>query len=507
MFSTTTYKKQDRKTHFFHPAGALLLGLTIAQAIATFQVYLSNRRLYAAVTAIKNAGYLAVPNQWVFPRLLEFAPAFYAGIFFSLSIGAGISLLSITTAWLWTQFLRRNKQVLVVFLLFWTGLLLWVNLQGFSLFATLYFLFIPPIVFGLTVKGFPQDESRAKKRQMAIHLVPVLILAVLWFTQYDRYLFTDLRDYLLFSNPAGKKINSFYYDYTLYAAEAFKSLNQKMLKTCSLKNFPQGSLLESIKKLLIRYDYLPIETDDTVDLKIIQKEGHLVFEHHGRKILETNVEDFRAHSGEILNRFAVKCDRFAIFRQLTFISLLIGYPVTLYIFFQALAWLIASCFLEPQKAARAASLVCFIISLGILGQFYLAREANTPETNLSAALKSDHWQKQVAALKIIQDKAIEISNFQVYPKLIANPHIPVRYWLAKALAHSRKPETYRAVLALLNDANPNVVSMAFYALAQRGDPKAVNDIIKRLMVMDNWYSQLYAYKALRALGWNQTKFH
>jgi hypothetical protein len=507
MLGTTTYKKKDRKAIFFHPAGVLLLGLMIAQAIATFQVYLSNRGLYAAMTAIKEAGYLPVPNQLVIPGLLDFAPAFYGGIFFTLSIGAGISLLSMTSAWIWTQFLRRNKHVLILLLLFWMGLPLWVNARGFSLFATLYFLFIPPSVFGLAVKWFPQGESRPNNRQLAIHLVPVIILAILWFTQYDRYLFTDLRDYLLFSNAAGKKVNSFYYDYTLYAAEAFKSLNQKMLKTCSLEDFPKGTLLESIKRVLIRQDYLPLEANGKVDLKIIQKEGRLVFEHHGRKILETGAEEFRDYSGDILSQFAAKCDRFAVFRRLTFISLLIGYPLTLYIFFQALAWLITCCFLEPQKAARAASAVCFIISLGILAQFYFAREANAPETDLSAALKSDYWPKQVAALKIIQEKGMEISSFQVYPQLIENPNIPVRYWLAKALAHSRKPETYKAVLILLNDANPNVVSMAYYALAQRGDPKAVNDIIERIMISDNWYSQLYAYKALRALGWNQTKFH
>jgi HEAT repeat protein len=50
-----------------------------------------------------------------------------------------------------------------------------------------------------------------------------------------------------------------------------------------------------------------------------------------------------------------------------------------------------------------------------------------------------------------------------------------------------------------------VVSMAFSALGQRGSSKAIPEILTRLESSDNWYNQGYAYKALRALGWKQTK--
>ena len=36
---------------------------------------------------------------------------------------------------------------------------------------------------------------------------------------------------MLLSNPIGSKIAGFYYDYTLYAAQAFKSLDQKTMRT------------------------------------------------------------------------------------------------------------------------------------------------------------------------------------------------------------------------------------------------------------------------------------
>jgi HEAT repeat protein len=88
--------------------------------------------------------------------------------------------------------------------------------------------------------------------------------------------------------------------------------------------------------------------------------------------------------------------------------------------------------------------------------------------------------------------------------MLKSPHIPVRYWLARALAVSRKPETYDDLLSFLDDPHPNVVSMAFYALGKRGDRSAIGLILHRIETSRHWYVQWYAYKALRRLGWKQT---
>jgi HEAT repeat protein len=60
-------------------------------------------------------------------------------------------------------------------------------------------------------------------------------------------------------------------------------------------------------------------------------------------------------------------------------------------------------------------------------------------------------------------------------------------------------------LTFLDDPCPNVVSMAFYALGQRGDKRAIKEIIKKIQMSDDWYNQWYAYKALRNLGWKQNR--
>ena len=121
------------------------------------------------------------------------------------------------------------------------------------------------------------------------------------------------------------------------------------------------------------------------------------------------------------------------------------------------------------------------------------------------ALASESWQERVAALRIIEQKKLEVSSFPPYPRLLTSPHIAERYQVARALAVSRRPETYIDLLAFLDDPHPNVASMAFYGLGQRGNRRGVSEILTRIKTSDHWYNQWYAYKALRALGWKQRK--
>jgi hypothetical protein len=496
-----------KKSNYFHPAIPLLLGLITSQIIATVQVYISNLDLYAALRLMNYAGYLTVPNQNVLPGLVGVAPAFCGGVFFTLSIGAGISLFSLFTAWMWHHFFSRHRHWPILFVLLWAALLVVMNLRGFHLFTTLYFLTIPPIVFGSTLILSWSQDQHPSGRHLLVHFIPVVILTILWFTQYDRNLFIDLRDHLLFSNPIGKRVTDFYYNYTLYAAEAFKSIDQKLLKTCRLEKFSNKTLARSVKKVLIKYDYLPVETDASVDLNIVEENHSLIFEHHGRTILQTSARDLRSKPGQVLSRFSTGSDRFSMFRQLTFISLLIGYPLTLYLLFHALIWFIANLFIDSRKAMIVSSILCFGLSLCILAVFYFSRSPQISEQELAEALNSNRWQVRVAALRFIEASKKDIAEFENYHQMVTSPQISERYWLAKALANSRQTEAYKVLLTLSNDSNTNVVSMAFWAMAQRKDSRVIEQIIQQLKSSDDWYSQLYAYKALRSLGWNQSQSH
>ncbi|MBW1701613.1 MAG: HEAT repeat domain-containing protein [Deltaproteobacteria bacterium] len=61
------------------------------------------------------------------------------------------------------------------------------------------------------------------------------------------------------------------------------------------------------------------------------------------------------------------------------------------------------------------------------------------------------------------------------------------------------------LLSFLDDPHPNVVCMAFYSLGRRGNMESAKKIMNRFETSDHWYEQWYAYKALRTLGWKQTK--
>jgi len=66
----------------------------------------------------------------------------------------------------------------------------------------------------------PRQAKQGVWVNRMVNLIPVVLLAALWTTQMDKYLFLDIRDHLLLSNSIGRKVNNFYYNYTLYPAEA-----------------------------------------------------------------------------------------------------------------------------------------------------------------------------------------------------------------------------------------------------------------------------------------------
>jgi Ca2+/Na+ antiporter len=488
-----------------YPAKVLVVGLFAAQVLATVQVYLSNAHLYRALVAIKEAGFLAIPNQQTMQNLQEFGPAFFGGLFFTLSVGAGLSLLTLTAAWLWDRLASRRKLILMLYFLAWMGCLFAVNRRGLCPMVSSYFLVLPLLVFLALLRWMPSQARRGAWLNRIVLFSPVVALALLWTPEMNRNLFVDLRDNLLLSNQIGRKINDFYYAYTLYPAEVFKSLHQKILRTCTLEGIREVATFRSLERKLISYDYLPVAGNVAVDLKIVQDNNTLVFENRDRTILWTTPEEFFANPGAALREFSSKSDRHRFFRHFTFFSLLIGFPLCLYLILYASVHLVFSFFLDARNSSVIASILCFAIGITVLALFHQSRLTEIQLTDVVQALESERWRERVAALKIIQEKSMEIADYQAYQSIVKSPHIPERYWLAGTLGVSRQPETYKDLLALLDDPHPNVVCMAFYALGQRRDSRAIKEILDRIETSDDWYNQWYAYKALRSLGWKQTE--
>ena len=489
----------------YHPAAILACGLVAAQIIATIQVYLSNMELYRTVSALYDSGYLTVPNVMVTSSLQNFWSAFWGGLFFTCSIGAGISLTSMVAGWMWLNGFGRNKIVLFILLSIWGGALLIVNIQGLTLFPSMYFIVIAPVLFLLTVKWAAQATIQPGQWLKWLHIFPLPLLALLWFTQFDSDLFADLRDNLLLSNYLGKKFNQFYYDYTLYPAEAFKSLDQKLIKSCRLENVANPDLKQKIVNRLLASDYLPLPGNAGVDLKIVQQGDNLVLISDDRIALHTKVNHFIAKPGKTLQKYSEAIDRHGAFRQFVYLSLLIGFPILIYMMLHFGIYYPAAWFFSQKNASIGASMLCLMIGLLVLIYFQANRSGTIEIKSIPDALKSSHTSVRIAALKTIRQKNLDVADFRSYPRLLESAHARERYWLAVAMAVSRSQKSFLDLIGLLEDNNTNVRSMAFHSLAARNNRQAILPILEKIKISQDWYDQLYAYRALRSLGWKQKK--
>ena len=496
---------RNRLIHLY-PFTVLLLGMIVTQVLATVHVYLSNTDLYNSLMAIKDAGYLTIPNKNVIGSLKSLGPAFCGGLFFTFSIGTGVSFLSLALAWIWDRIFYRKTFLLYLFLLLWAGCLAALNFHGFKLFVTLYVLLIPPVVFLTTVKSMSYLNQQKRRSNEIIHMIPVIVLALFLVWQIDSRMFSDFRDIYLLSNPVGSKINKFYYKYTLYPAEVFKSLNQKMLKTGMIES-KKTAVTRMLENILLNYDYIPIKRNIDADLKVVSIGDDFIFKNHERPVLQISSKAFFADPHSAIMEFEQKSDTWALFRQITLFSLLTGFPLAVYVIVQGAISILFGFFFKLRTSSLIASALCFVLCLVLIFSFQLDRSRNISGNNLADALNSGRWQDRVAALKFIEENGLEIKQFQAYPGLLKSAYIAERYWFVRTLANSRNPETYRDLLSFLNDTHPNVVSMALYALGKRGNKQATDRIMQVMETSDDWYHQWYAYKALRALGWRQTKLN
>ena len=483
----------------------ILYGLISAQVISSFHVYYSNLKLYKFLAAADKAGYLIVPNHNVLPSLKTLGPAVFGGLFFTLTVGAGLSILSYFLCWLWIYLFKRDRYFLVIVLVLWAILLSLFSIQGFALFPSIYLVIIPIIVAGTTLISVPKQTQKISRLSIIIHLAPIMVLSILWFTEYDKRMFVDIRDNLLLSNKIGQSINHFYYKYTLYPAEAFKTLEQKQIKGCYLEPLNNQALTTRLENDLLNHDYLILDSPVNVQLRLQVDEGNLYFFDVRKMVHLVQINDFLRDPGKELKTFSQKSDTNVYFRYLISLSLLIGFPVLLYLFFYSFFASTFRFIIGPEWSGRSASLLCFVLSLLIFFSFQVNRGPKLSTDDVAQKLESGDWRQRTEALRLIVEENLEIGKFPIYKKLLTSPHIPEKYWLAKAIGQSRSRSTTTDIISLLDDPHPNVVCIALEALGNIRDKRSISLIMQKLKSSDHWYIEWYAYRALRSLGWKQKR--
>jgi hypothetical protein len=371
------------------------------------------------------------------------------------------------------------------------------------------FCFLVPLGTLVCLNRFVSIPPAHNRLLWIVPAVSLGLLTAIWATQLNQNLFIAIRDHLLLSNPAGRAVNDFYYRYTLFAAQSFKSVYQKTLRTYHLEGDIDESETIKLKTRLLRLDMLHLPQLNKPDLAIgISKTTVVLSDSHGRRS-EGELTSFLKSPGKFLKSFSHASDRYRPLRRMTLYGLLFGFPILLFVSVYTVVRIgmellfIRGFGRSDMHATFAASLACLIIGIALYWPMHAGSTGPVPNENLPDALTADAWPMRVAALRHIEKQGLELADYPQY-KTILTSEMPVeRYWLARALAVSRSASTFTDLVSLVEDRHPNVRCQVYYALGKRGYRKAIQTIKAQMFVSDHWYTQWYGYRALRRLGWHQ----
>jgi hypothetical protein len=485
-------------------AWPLTIGLVVTQAIATVFVRRSNFELRREVAAIDAAGWLSVPAGPAADTLDGWGAALGGGLFFTLSIGIGLALATWAILYLLQRLFPSRRMLLWIPVGCWLALVAAVNARGWVLFPTLFVVCTPLATMLASVRTVPVAAAGTAGKLWPVPLLTLVLLTGVWATQWNQQLFVTIRDHLLLSNTFGRSVNDFYYRYTLHAAECFKSFGQKTVRTARWDAPADADSARRWTRVLADQDVVTIPGPQPADVTVrASSGGMLTLASSSGDRLEVSPADFLADPNRWLSRFSEAGDRYAPFRRFTFVGLLLGFPILLYVAVDGAIGRLAGLFMRAPGLIWMRAAICLAIGLLLFIPMLAGRTKPVAPGDLRAALAADTWPLRVAALRQIEKRRVDLAAYPQYRSLLTSPLVVERYWVARALAHSREAAARNDLLALIRDSNPNVVCQAYYALGERGDRSAVATMRERMLQSGHWYTQWYAYRAMRRLGWHQ----
>ncbi|MFW6081825.1 MAG: hypothetical protein ACOC7W_07920, partial [Desulfosalsimonas sp.] len=116
------------------PAVVFSGGLVFSQALFTMLVYVFNLELKAELGALKDAGYLVIPNEQVLQGLDGILPAFCGAVFLTLTTGAALTLAGFFAAWIKKRILPDSRFFNVLIAAAWLAVAAACNLHGWNLY-------------------------------------------------------------------------------------------------------------------------------------------------------------------------------------------------------------------------------------------------------------------------------------------------------------------------------------------------------------------------------------
>lgn len=490
---------------------ALFAGLSSCQLLFTLLMYRDGRALHAVSIRIEQAGFLPVPSPDVLPGLMSLQAAAGGALFFTATLGTVLSLAGAAGAWLWIRYFGRRLPFLLLLFASWAGLLAWINHRGLTLTASTGPLVIIPVVFFLTGRWMPPviKTSSVTLQRIRIAALCLTALAAGSVLSLDSP-FTAIRDAVLLSSKPGTAINNLYYRHTLLPARALKPLEQRTLNTCRILARPQNglvdpALIQRLKTLLSRHDYLPLDSPGPVDLTLVVNSKKVAFIHEDDQMLDAPVQAFLARPERWLATLSNQVDVLGPLRLLTLAGLLTGLPLVLFILCQGGMEAAAIRLKRPPVAAAVLSAAVIILGALVVSFTVIrfSRPSQTPDAPPEQGLTSPLIRERIHALKTLDKNQRSLPDPGTVTALADSPLIAQRYWTARVLGRFQGPAAFNTLTVLLRDPHPNVVCQALFGLGRQGNTAAVPLILELIRTSRHWYIQQYGYTALRRLSWQQ----
>lgn len=487
----------------FVPILAILLpGLLVGEFLAFVQIYQILTPLLRACAALQGAGYLVVPTGPALRFLMGPEIPLAAGLLFTLSLAAGLSVFTFAVAWSAEFLAPRRHWVTWPAAGLWAGLLLFVNLDGPVLFPSLWVLCVPLVVWFSAKGKLPASRVSESPLEKLLHLVPIALLALIWLLVKGNAMFLDIRDGLLLSTPPGLAINDAYYRYTLPAAEVIKPLAARQIKTYSAT----PDLDAETSHRLAGAGWYPAPKTIHPNVRLLLRDDRMEILSMGTFCGEMAAAAFFADPVRHLKEQTAPMDKMGGFRTLILAALLLGFPTLLYICLFSFLRTILHWGFDRPTASLFASAICLLC--GILTLVPVLRISAGPAISpkeISRALLDDAAPVRIRALRKAYEEKIPLPDPQNTKERLLQAGIAERYWTVALLGVTAEAPLWPTLLDTLADPHPNVVCKAVEALSRTGirlhrQEEAAEAILRRLRQSDHWYVQWYAFRALKRLG-------
>ena len=262
-----------------------------------------------------------------------------------------------------------------------------------------------------------------------------------------------------------------------------------------------------LERIFRTHDYLPIPSGYPTDLTIDHdpKEKRFSLGNSHQTVLTVPEQELFDSPDKVISAYSQNQDRNRMFRKLTMVCLLVGFPLVLFTLLFSVLGSLSNLFLTVALSNVIAAILCIVVGGLLWVPVYQGYTATVTPADPAIALSASSAVTRIAALRQACENHWDIAVDAKRQGLEKSPHIAERYWLAQSLAYAKDPYSHAMLLTLVGDPVPIVACQALWAMGERKNWAVVPEIIERINTSSHWYIQMYGYRALRNMGWVQLR--